>query len=240
MPEHPAEHPVSIRPVTARSVWLTDYGFFIIVLLVIGPIIALIGLARSGTGNELARDGVWTTGMVISRFVHNPQPNTRVYNVNYAFTPAEGAEQRGEMRVDRSLYTLLEPGSPVEIRYLPRDPGINELRGASQAGAGWQTLLTGLVLTLAGLGLLVWRWPVLASKLRAIRHPAEPALVTAREERRRWYDTDPSVVLTWRDAAGQEGQTMAVSQSRALEIGSAIRLRRDPRSGCAWWEGELR
>ena len=234
------EQPISTRPVTARSVWLTDFGFFIILLLVIGPIIALIGLARSSTGNELARDGVWTTGQVISRFVHNPQPNTRVYNVNYAFTPAEGAEQSGEMRVGRSLYTLLEPGSPVEIRYLPRDPGINELRGASQAGAGRQTLLTGLVLTLAGLGLLIWRWPVLARKLRAIRHPAEPALVTGREEQRRWYDTDPSVVLIWRDAAGQEGRTLAVSQGKAPRIGAEISLHRDPRSGCAWWEGELR
>ena len=234
------ERPVSTRPVTARSVWLTDYGFFIIVLLVIGPLIALIGLARSSTGNELARDGVWTTGQVIGRFAHTTQSNTRVYSVNYAFTASDGTGQRGEMRVGRSLYNLLEPGSPVEIRYLPRDPVINELRGASQAGAGWQTLLTGVVLTLAGLGLLIWRWPVLARKLRAIKAPAEPALVTGREERRRWYDTDPSVAMTWRDAAGEEGQTMAVSQSNALEIGTAIRLRRDPRSGCAWWEGELR
>lgn len=234
------ERPVSTRPVTARSVWLTDYGFFIIVLLVIGPLIALIGLARSSTGNELARDGVWTTGQVIGRFAHTTQSNTRVYNVNYAFTASDGTGQRGEMRVGLTLYNRLEPGSTVEIRYLPRDPGINELRGASQAGAGWQTLLTGVVLTLAGLGLLIWRLPVLAGKLRAIKAPAEPALVTGREERRRWYDTDPSVAMIWRDAAGEEGQTMAVSQGKALEIGTAIRLRRDPRSGCAWWEGELR
>ncbi len=227
------------RAISSRSVWLSDYGLVIIFLLVIGPSIALIGLARWSTGNELTRDGVLTTGEVISSFVHNTAHSNRVFNINYAFTDAEGAEQLGETRVSRSAYHLLEPGTLVEVRYLPRDPRISELRGAARAGAGWQSLLTGVTLTIAGLGLLIWRWPLLARKLRAIKHPAEPARVIDQELFTRWYDTHPSVVVIWRDAAGQEGRTMAVSEAKAPEIGTEIRLRRDPRSGHAWWEGEL-
>ena len=227
------------RAISARSVWLSDYGMVIIFLLVIGPSITLIGLARWSTSNELTRDGVWTTGEVISRFIHNTSNSSRVFNINYAFTDAEGAEQRGETRVSRSAYNLLEPGTLVEVRYLPRDPRISELRGVARAGEGWQTLLTGVILTMAGLGFLIWRWPLLARKLRAIKHPAEPARVTGRELITRWYDTHPSVVVIWHDSAGQEGRTMAVSEAKAPEIGTEIHLRRDPRSGRAWWEGEL-
>jgi hypothetical protein len=227
------------RAISARSVWISDYGLVIIFLLAIGPVITLVGLARWSTSNELTRDGVWTTGEVISRFVHNTAHSNRVFNINYAFTEAEGTEQYGETRVNRSAYNLLEPGTLVEVRYLPRDSRINELRGADRAGAGWQTLLTGVTLTMMGLCLLIWRWPVLASKLRAIKHPAEPARVTDRELRTRWYDTHPSVVVIWRDTAGQEGRTMAVREGNAPEIGTEIHLRRDPRSGRTWWEGEL-
>lgn len=226
--------------VSARSVLLREPGTLGLVFLLIALPVMLIGYLGWSTGAELARDGVWTTGQITDRRRHTRQSDRTVqFIVHYSFEAGDGATYGGSASLVFEDYTRLRIGRPVEIRYLPRRPSINEMRGKDRAGAGWLSLMIGLGMLGFGAGLLLWRGPVLAAKLRAAKAPAETARVTARTPWKPWYENRACVRLTWLDGAGEEGRSGSVRDAVAPVIGAEIRLRRDPRTRRAWWEGEL-
>ena len=82
--------------------------------------------------------------------------------------------------------------------------------------------MTGLGMLGFGTGLLLWRGPVLAAKLRAAKVPADPARVTARTPRKPWYENRDCVRLTSFDGASEEGRSGSVRNAVAPVIGAEI------------------
>ena len=106
--------------VSASSVLLREPGTLGLVFLLLALPVMLIGYLGWSTGAELTQDGVWTTAQVIDRRRQARHSDRTVqFIVHFSFED----------------YTRLRVGRPVELRYLPRRPSINEMRGQERAMA---------------------------------------------------------------------------------------------------------
>ena len=228
------------RVLKNRSVLLNHVNPLGAAFLVLGVAALIWGSVTWSIGGDLARDGLSTTGAVVSRYVRtDPKNGNRTYYISYRYTAADGQDHTSSARVSRAVHGRVRPGHSLQVRYLPQSPGISESQFEDRADSGWMTLIFGAISTAFGSGILLWQWPMLTAMLRAAKAPGEPARVTAQHPVKTYLDNTPLVTVAWQDQEGKGGVTGPVKAAIAPEIGAQIRLRRDPDTQRRWWEGEL-
>jgi Protein of unknown function (DUF3592) len=120
-----------------RDVRLTAAGRSLVVvavLLFVAAIGAFIGLSQlairqADAGRALVERGVTATGEV-TRLWSSGDDRRRV---NYRFI-VEGRSYEGHVRVPDERRRSLQVGSALAVRYVPTDPGINDLGGIPRTG----------------------------------------------------------------------------------------------------------
>ena len=120
-----------------RDVSLTGGGRALVVfavLLFMAAIGAGVGMynaavRHAGERRAIAEEGVTTTG-VVTRLRSDGDDRRRV---GYEFG-VNGRVVRGERRVSGERRRTLQVGSPIDVRYLPSDPTVNELDGRPRSG----------------------------------------------------------------------------------------------------------
>lgn len=154
-------------PLTAGALWLLR-GLFVVCLLF--AVVGLIGSIGKATHMlESTRKGVDTTATIVSlRSVGGRTGHSTTgvgyrsprHMVTYRFT-ADGKTVIGSRRISRSRFESLSTMQKINVRYLPRDPGIHEI----EQDEHWQNFVSALLLTIifgsaAGfLGRLLLRLP---------------------------------------------------------------------------------
>ena len=213
----------------------------------VGGVLLLIGLAAFvwGTFNWLAarnleRNGVWTTGEVISRSTRtSTETGNRRHRIRYQFEDAAGQEHARMVTVNAQRYRSMWQGRSLQILYLPDQPSVSAAEFEDRGRRGLVFGLFGLCLLVIGGGIVLHQRPVIAAKLRAARAPSEPAQVIAHHPCRGSTRYMPKLNLEWQDGTGRTGTNIGVDAGHAPAVGTEIRLRRDPVTGQAWWEGDL-
>ena len=120
-----------------RDVSLTGGGRALVVfavLLFMAAIGAGVGMynaavRHAGERRAIAEEGVTTTG-VVTRLRSDGDDRRRV---GYEFG-VNGRVVRGERQVSGERRRTLQVGSPIDVRYLPSDPTVNELDGRPRSG----------------------------------------------------------------------------------------------------------
>lgn len=110
---------------------ITVPPFFILVIVIIAALIVVIYLRDQKLKNELRQRGVTTTARVTDR-QHEVQSSldndtnattfTDYYYISYVYV-VNGQTYTRRDSVSESTYNILHEGQPVEIVYLPENPG---------------------------------------------------------------------------------------------------------------------
>ncbi|NOX41465.1 MAG: DUF3592 domain-containing protein [Alphaproteobacteria bacterium] len=242
----------TIGPFPKRSLISLTFGsggwLFLVVLLVAIGIIA-ISLAQKDMGQRLDANGRNTTAIVIkmaSRINNGTGTNkshTRSFTVSYQFKTADGANIRDIQNVSEGFYNSVAKGDQRPVRYLPSDPKTSEIEIGRGTRAGSNFLMLAVLLIVVGFGgIAIWFRRARAKiKLRdtgEVRH----AQVMAHEPivRGKSGKTPPKYGhATWRDKAGNVGQTGALLIDKLPGVGQSITLYTGPSGKPAVWEGEV-
>lgn len=213
-----------------------------LILMLAGAVFSVIGWVIIGQANRMEREGVEAVAVVTDRDIRTEtrRDGDRVtrYYVTYRFNPTPDQTVTSRQSVSRTTYNALEVGQSVTVRYLPSDPGANQLASeGSGRGGGMIFGLLGLLMLLTGGGIA---WVLLRGKLSAIRaarwgevreaqvldHQITNTMVNGRAQYR----------YRWIDAARHEGQSTMMDYSRLPAPGTVVRVYIDPRTGRGWSE----
>ena len=210
--------------------------------LAAGLIFSVIGWVIIGQANRMDREGVETVAVVTARNIRTEtqRDGDRVtrYYVSYRFSPTSDQTVEARQSVSRTTYNAVEVGQSVTVRYLPSDPGVNQLASeGSGRGGGMIFGILGLLLLLVGGGVA---WVLVRGKLSAIRAARSGEVREA--EVLEHIVTNTSVNgrvqyrYRWVDAARQEGQSTMMDYARLPAPGTVVRVYIDPRTGRGWSE----
>lgn len=234
--------PVSLWRIARRLrlIWLA-------LPLAVALIFGGIAVKTGATLALLARDGITVEGEVVARFIRESRDSDgRIQEsqiLRFSYRP-EGLIEPiiKEQSVSRRLYRATEVGGPVMVTYAGSQPDRasvdprHERMGAMIFGA------VGAAAAVIALGLGWWMLGRKLGILRALRHgEMREARVTGFAPTEVKINGAPQVVLTWRDAAGDEGRSMMRPREAfaAWPEGSVIVVYIDPVTGQGWWEEQI-
>ena len=150
--------------------------FFAFVLLFLGFIFVALTAKDTYYAYRLSTDGRMATATVVQKILRRAGAKGTAdtsYEIDYAFTTAEGRRVDGSDAVDPDAWERIAEHGPVEVRYSASAPSINRI-GATAGVAAYAIvfLIVGSALgligaTLAVKGLLALRTPVLNSTASA-------------------------------------------------------------------------
>jgi hypothetical protein len=129
--------PTALATSRPRDVALTGGGRTLVVLAVllfmaaIGAGVGMYSVARRQADDRrvIVEEGVTTIG-VVTRLRSDGDDRRQV---GYKFA-VNGRVVRGERQVSGERRQTLVPGSPIDVRYLPSDPTVNDLGGRPRSG----------------------------------------------------------------------------------------------------------
>ena len=124
------------------------------ILLFIGSIFLLIMGHFAYKAHRLASEGKMAAGTVVKKVINQASDNgtsDTSYQVDYAFSAADGRKIEGKDTVDPEAWDQLKEGGPVQIEYAASAPRINQI-GASNGVSVviWAMLGLGSVIFLLG------------------------------------------------------------------------------------------
>ena len=103
------------------------------ILLFVGSIFLLIMGHFAYKAHRLASEGKMAAGIVVKKVINQASDNgtsDTSYQVDYAFSAADGRKIEGKDTVDPDAWDQLKEGGPVQIEYAASAPRINQI-GAS-------------------------------------------------------------------------------------------------------------
>ena len=231
-------------------------GVVFAIFFVIGAAFVGAGWFSWRSGQEFAANGVDVMGRVETRWESTrdcKDSNSNVsrtctdFNVGYSYE-AGGTTQHASATAGYEVYAALTEGSPIKVRYLPRDPANNVTSfdaGMVDASGGMGVLVLvfggmGAVFAVVGGGGL----GVLARGARQRNRvrdngTARGAVVLAREETNIRVNNRMQWRIRWKDDAGVLGQSRAQAPDGLPEAGARITIYADPTGTLPpVWEGD--
>lgn len=217
-----------------------------VIPLIVSVVFLIVGSNVLSRANLLAREGVETAGVVLSKRIQreNTRDGERItYYLRYAYTPEGGLEPISrETSVGQALYNRAEAGGTIPVIYAWSDPDQSSLDPSGDRIGGWLFLTFGTVAFLGSLGLGGWMVGRKLSIIRALRHgEVREARVTGLRATNVSKGKATQYVLDWVDAAGVNGSSMMAGRDKlaAYPTGSVIVVYVDPKTGRGWWEVQV-
>ncbi|HEX2095198.1 MAG TPA: DUF3592 domain-containing protein, partial [Longimicrobiaceae bacterium] len=79
--------------------------------------------------DRLDRDGHTTAGMVLTKTISSSDDSGPEHSLTYRFTTPDGRTLKDEAEVDPDTWDRLTERGPVQVTYLPRNPGVHRVEG---------------------------------------------------------------------------------------------------------------
>ena len=167
------------------------------------------------------------------------------YYVEYRFVTTEGQELRGRREIDESLWQPLEEGKPLQIAYLPSDPGNNRIAGDDNWMLSFAFTLMGLVLGAVGSAIVLKARASERAAARLREHGVRAgAVIKSVKDSSIKINKQPQarVVYEYRDYQGHthEGRSRLLprGEASAWQSGQPISIKYDPEkpSHSIWFE----
>jgi len=130
---------------------------------IVGLPLAIGGVYVFAADQQFERDAQVATGTILTKDItrrrnNNGRGTSTSYSVRYRFVAPDNVLVEGTSDVPYSRWTELAERQPVEIAYLPSDPGNNRLRGTRRTfmaamftGLGGAFAVAGAVIALIGM-----------------------------------------------------------------------------------------
>jgi hypothetical protein len=141
---------VAKRP---SAVWFGGIWLFVgTILLTVG---LGVGVHSLRLQERMAREARVAEGMVLNKWISRRRGSQRGENTNYwvgyRFTAKNGVLVKGEAQVSRARWDQLVEREPVQVMYLPDEPGTHRIEGETST---WvlPLVFTGLGFTFASIG----------------------------------------------------------------------------------------
>jgi hypothetical protein len=120
--------------------------------LLAGSVFILIGGHATAEEWRLARNGVSTDAIILTKEVRNLAYRPMRYEATYRFMVPEGAFEH-RARLSYETWGRLKERDLVEVRYLPQQPATSRLTGAQRRTSPSSMALLGCACLVTGAGL---------------------------------------------------------------------------------------
>ena len=141
------------RPVRPAKKWRMErYYGPLMLAAVLGAIYSLVYCCADKPVHVLRDRGALTEGKVTALDVHHGK--TTIYTLGYSFTDGSGGVHENSSDISQTTFEALEEGNPIDVTYLPSDPGLSRPMRISDevvAGTDQDLAILGWFLGLFGL-----------------------------------------------------------------------------------------
>ena len=234
------------RPGAMRLFWGFS-GWFGLIFLVVGAGV-MIGAGYVGLQAwRLAQEGEVVTGEVLGKDWRESRDSdgdtTTTYYVRFHFDTRTGDRIEDENSVSYDIYRDADNGDPVEVRYWPQDPMLNEIEPGSNRFMALMMGILGLPFFLVGLGFATVQARFALGAVRIREHGERLAAeVTEHQSTGLTVNNTRYYRLEWRDENGNIGKSRPAHPNRLKDYppGSTISVFVDPRAATKGvWEGDV-
>lgn len=221
--------------------------YFLAIPLLVTLVFGALALQHGARIQGLWREGVVVDALVLEREIIRQRDSdgkeTLRYFLRYSYVPAWQVTAREQRQaVSRRLYDATHEGQIIPATHALSQPErVSVDLDHDRFGMIMLTLISTVALCVT-VGLGWWLLGRKFSAIRALRYgEVRQARVTALQRTNTTINNRPQYRLTWRDAAGQDGQSMMgdYDSLSKLPIGSVIIVYIDPRTGTGWWEDQI-
>lgn len=237
---------INKRPSALRLFWGFN-GWFGLIFLVVG-LGVLIGsgfMARNSL--RLANEGEVATGAVLGKDWRESRDSdgdrTTTYYVRFHFGTLTGERIEDENSVSYDIYRDAEIGDPIEVKYWPADPMLNEIDPGSNTFMAFMMAVLGLPFFLVGATFVTLQARFALGAVRTREHgELLEAEVTEHQPSGLTVNNTRYHLLHWRDERGNVGKSRPSHPSKLMDFppGSKIWVylnSRAPLKGV--WEGDV-